>query len=92
MTWVALVVGVSTFALKLWALVDCFRHPDAAYRAADRLTRTLWIVILIACIALHLWVGGLAWGGLAGTVVALVYLLDVRPRVRAAEGSAPSAG
>mgnify|MGYP003392094347 CR=1 FL=1 len=85
MTWVALIVGVVSFALKIWALVDCFGHPDTAFRAADRLTRTLWIVILAAALALHLWVGGLAWGGVAGTVVALVYLLDVRPRVRAHE-------
>jgi Protein of unknown function (DUF2516) len=88
MTWVALVVGVASFALKIWALVDCFGHPDTAFRAADRLTRTLWIVILVAALALHLWVGGLAWGGVAGTVVALVYLLDVRPRVRAQERDA----
>jgi hypothetical protein len=84
-TWVALAVGVTTFALKIWALIDSFRHPDAAYRAADRLTRTVWIVILAAAIGLHLWVGGLAWGGIAGAVVALVYLVDVRPRVRASE-------
>ena len=83
MTWLALAVGVTTFALKLWALIDSFGHPDTAYRAADRLTRTLWIVILAAAIGLHVWVGGMAWGGVAGTVVALVYLVDVRPRVRA---------
>ena len=86
MTVVAVVVGFVTFALKVWALVDVFGHDDASYRASDRFTRTTWIVIMAGAIALHLWVGGLAWGGAMGTVVALVYLLDVRPRVRAVEG------
>jgi hypothetical protein len=84
-TLVAFVVGFVTFAVKIWALVDVFAHDDASYRACDRLTRTTWIVIMVGAIALHLWVGGLAWGGAMGTVVALVYLLDVRPRVRALE-------
>ncbi len=82
MAVVVLVAGFATFALKVWALVDAFRHPDTAYRAADRLTRVLWIVILAAALALHLWVGGVSWGGIAGTIVAVVYLADVRPRVR----------
>jgi hypothetical protein len=88
MTALALVVGFATFALKLWALVDVFRHPDPAFRAADRMTRTIWIVVMVAALALHLWVGGLAWGGVAGTIVALVYHVDVRPRVVRAEDAA----
>jgi len=81
MTLLAVAIGFATFALKLWALVDVFRHPDSAFRAADRMTRPIWIVVLVAGIALHLWVGGLAWGGIAGTVVAVIYLVDVRPKV-----------
>jgi hypothetical protein len=88
MTALAVAIGFATFALKLWALVDVFRHPDSAYREADRMTRRIWIAVLVAALALHLWVGGLAWGGIAGTVVALIYLVDVRPRVTRAEDAA----
>ncbi len=84
MTWWELTVGFVTFGIKIWALVDCFAHPDSAFRAADRMTRPVWIVVLAAVIALHVWVGGVTWGGVVGTVVAAVYLVDVRPRVRAA--------
>ena len=52
MTWWELTVGFVTFGIKIWALVDCFAHPDSAFRAADRMTRPVWIVVLAAVIAL----------------------------------------
>ncbi len=85
MTILAVAIGFASFLVKIWALVDAFGHADATFRAADRLTRAIWVVVLASALALHLWVGGTAWGGLAGTVVAGIYLADVRPRLRRIE-------
>jgi hypothetical protein len=82
---IVVALSLAGLALKVWALVDVTRHPDAAFRAADRLTRTIWIVILAAAIGLQLWVGGASWGGIMGTVVAVLYLVETRPRVTRAE-------
>lgn len=80
-----------TVTLALWALfliikgfafIDCLRRPAAAFPAVSRQTKTLWLVItglaavtgLLPGFTLHLI-------GLAGLVVALVYLFDVRQRI-----------
>jgi hypothetical protein len=82
-------ISLAGLALKVWALIDVTQRPDAAFRAADRLTRVLWIVIFGAALGLQLWVGGASWGGIMGTVVAVVYLVETRPRVRQAESGLP---
>jgi hypothetical protein len=82
---VVVALSLVGLALKVWALIDVTRRSDAAFRAADRLTRTIWIVVLAAAIALQLWVGGGSWGGIMGTVVAALYLIETRPRVARAE-------
>jgi Protein of unknown function (DUF2516) len=73
----ALLLGVKAFAL-----VDCFRRPAQAFPAVGRQTKTLWL-ILAAVAALTGLLPGLTLTifGIAGTVVAMIYLFDVRPRI-----------
>ena len=70
-------VGLGLFVLKLWALVDCATRPTAAFPLHNKLTKVAWLVIL----ALALLFGGLGILGIAGTVAAIVYLVDVKPAV-----------
>lgn len=71
-----------TLAVKGYAFVDCIRRPPSAFPAVGRQGKVLWLILT-----------GLAAGtgvfpsftlnliGIAGVVVALVYLFDVRPKI-----------
>jgi hypothetical protein len=75
--WAAVPVGVFAFIHAL------MQRPDA-YTAIDRLTKPAWLGITAgAAAALLLFsfagVGWIFW--IAGLVAALVYIVDVRPRL-----------
>jgi nitrate/nitrite transporter NarK len=72
------VIFLAVFAIKIWALVDALTRRDAAFPAAGKQTKTLWIVILV----LALFSGFLGFLSILGLVAAIVYLVDVRPAVK----------
>jgi len=76
---IMLVVGVGLLALKLWALIDCATRPQAAFPLHGKLSKVAWLVILGLAVLLNGNVLGIF--GIAGTVAAIVYLVDVRPAV-----------
>lgn len=83
-----LALGFGALALKVWALIDAIRQPSAAFPVAGKLTKPIWIAILVAAVVL----GGanvLGIFGLAGIVAAIVYLVDVRPAVSAIRPGGP---
>ncbi len=71
-----------TMVVKAVAFIDCIRRPAAAFPAIGRKSKVLWLILT-----------GLAAGtgiypaftlnliGIAGVVVALVYLFDLRPKI-----------
>lgn len=66
--------------VKVWALIDALTRRADAFVAADKLTKVAWLWILgltVAFAVVFPSVVGLF--SLAGTIAALVYLLDVRP-------------
>ena len=81
-------LAVAAFVVECWALVDAIIRPKAAFPAAGKQTKPIWLIIL-----------GIAFViGLAGAlnlltliniipivafVAAAIYLVDVRPKVRA---------
>ena len=66
--------------VKVWAMVDAVTRPAGAYPAADKLTKPAWLWILGLGLAAHIVFGNpLNFLSLAGTIGALVYLLDARP-------------
>ena len=77
---------VATLAFKVFALIDAAVRPDAAYSAAEKQTKTLWLVLLGLAVGIQLLSGNL-FGPLGinlfGLVAAIVYIVDVRPAVRA---------
>ena len=73
----ALLLGVKAFAL-----VDCFRQPAAAFPAVGRQTKTLWLILCaVSALTGVLPQLTLTLFGIAGTVVAMIYLFDIRPRI-----------
>ena len=93
------IMGAALFLLHAFALADAVVRPAAAFPAVDKQTKQLWLILLsvaVAWDALPVLVSGrlvfrsvMDMVVLAGTVVALVYLLDARPAVRSAGGRGP---
>lgn len=78
---VLLVLTVVFFGVKAFALVDCIRRQPADFPAAERRTKTFWLVILAISAATAIVASPIGIFGLIGLVAALVYLFDVRPRL-----------
>ena len=86
-----LVLGlwVVMLAVKGYAFIDCIRRPKEAFPAIGRKSKLLWLVLTGAAAVtglLYSYVSPLGLIGLAGAVIALVYLFDVRPRIREITG------
>lgn len=79
---VVLVLWVLFGIVKIWAFIDCVRRPAEAFPAVGRVSKVLWL-ILTGAAALTGLIPNLTIGiiGIAGIVVALVYLFDVRVRI-----------
>ena len=79
---VTLVLWVLFGIVKIWAFVDCVRRPAPAFPAVGRVSKVLWL-ILTGAAALTGLLPQLTLGiiGIAGLVVALIYLFDVRTRI-----------
>jgi hypothetical protein len=76
-----LVIDIVLLAVKIYAFVNALRYSDDAYRAAGKLNKTAWCVILGLGVAAQVVLAGspLNLINLAMTVAALVYLADVKP-------------
>ncbi len=75
-------LGLALFGLKAFALVDAAVRPEPVWRAAVAQSKTFWLVLLVIALLF----GGLGILGLAGLVAAVVYLVDVRPKLREVRG------
>ena len=86
---VFLIVALVMFAVKLYALIDAAVRPSAAFAAIDS-AKTTWIVLL----AIALFFQGISIFGLIALVIAIVYLVDTRPKLRGVQGRRrrPSSG
>lgn len=76
-------LNLGLLILTGWALVDALRRPAAAFVAAGKLTKPIWLGILgVSLVLLLLGAGILGLFGFVIAVAAIVYLVDVRPAVR----------
>jgi len=76
------VLGLVLFVAKLVAFVDSLRYPEGAYPAANKQTKTLWVVITGASAALQFFFNyPVGLFSIAGTIVVIIYFVDVRPAV-----------
>lgn len=78
------ILGLAVLVVEAWAFIDALTRPAQAYVAADKQTKNLWLALLGIALALNLLLGfgALSIFVIAGLIVALIYLLDVRPAVR----------
>ena len=66
-------VGV---VVTIWALADAISRPSGAFAAAGS-NKAMWITLIIVFWLLT---------GIIGPILAVVYLANIRPRVRAITG------
>ena len=86
--WFFWVLLLGAFVVETWAFVDAIIRPKAAFPAAGKQTKTIWLLIL--GVAFVIGIAG-AIGQLqlisifpiVAFVAASIYLVDVRPKVRA---------
>jgi hypothetical protein len=82
--WVLLLAAL---VIEAWAFIDAIRRPAAAFPAAGKQTKPIWLIIL--GLAFVIGIGG-AVGQLAllsllpivAFVAAAIYLVDVRPKIK----------
>ena len=81
-----LVTAVMVF--KIVALIDAATRREDAYRAADKRTKPFWLAVLGLAVVLDLLFTDTIFGifVIVGLVAAIVYMVDVRPAVRAISG------
>jgi hypothetical protein len=92
LNWFFWALAVAACIVELWAFVDALRRPTAAFPAASKQTKPLWLIITGVAGAIGLYAAtqvgssgiGLVVGILpvAAFIAAAVYLTDVRPKVR----------
>ena len=86
--WIVyLALTLVVFGVQLFALIDAIRRPASAFTAEGKLTKPIWLAILGVAAALgflSLPIGGpnLGFIGIIAVVAAIVYLVDVRPRLQ----------
>ncbi|MGF7119928.1 DUF2516 family protein [Rhodococcus sp. TAF43] len=81
-------IGLILFALKLvalagaaFAIFHAARQRKDAFTAVDKLSKPIWLGILVAALLVVFLFGPVNMLGLIGVVAICVYLVDVRPRV-----------
>ena len=74
MGWTLVVLnGIAMLAVTIWGIVDAAQRPDYQWVAAGQ-NKTMWIVLMAV---------GALFCGIFGFVLALVYLLSIRPKLMA---------
>jgi len=96
--WFFEVLSVAALCVEVWAFVDAVRRPAAAFPAAGKQTKPLWLVILGVAAVIGLWSSTLGGPNLVSLfpiiafVAAAIYLTDVRPKVKEFKGGSSSSG
>lgn len=67
------ILGLIGLGICIWAIVDAASRPTGAFSAAGS-SKAMWIALIAVFYLLT---------GIIGTVLAIVYLASIRPRVRA---------
>ncbi len=78
-SYVTLAVFFVLLVIKIFAFVNALLYSAESYLAADKLNKPTWCILLGVAVLLQLLPLPLMIVNLAMTVVALVYLADVRP-------------
>ncbi|WP_344265961.1 DUF2516 family protein [Streptomyces sodiiphilus] len=78
-------IFLGLLVLSIFAFVHAALQRADAFPAADKQTKQFWLIILGLTVAVQLFVPWLLLV-LAGTIAAIVYIVDVRPAIQAITG------
>jgi hypothetical protein len=79
-------ISLALFLFALFAFIDAAIHRADAYPAADKNTKTFWLIILgIAAVVMKLF-SIMSFLPVIGLIAVIVYMVDVRPAVRGIGG------
>src|SRR3954462_12713546 len=84
-------LNLGVLILVAWALIDALTRPPAAFVAAGKQTKQIWLAILSVSLLLCL-LGAAGYLRILGAVIAvaaIVSLVDVRPAVRGMRPGGP---
>lgn len=100
LNWFFWALAVAALIVELWAFVDAMRRPTAAFPAAGKQTKPLWLIILGVAGAIGLYSAASTGSSgirvvvgilpVAAFIAAAIYLVDVRPKVREIGRGGPS--
>ncbi len=87
LNWINWILLVAAFVVEAWAFVDALRRPTAAFPAAGKRTKPLWLVITGVSLAVGFFSAAyntslISIFPIAAFIAAAIYLTDVRPKVR----------
>jgi len=82
-------IELGTLAIGIWAFVDALMRATPLYAAADKLTKPAWLGITGGAAAVALLTDTVGIFGLIALVASIVYLVDVRPALRAVQRGNP---
>jgi len=95
--WFFEVLMLAAFVVEGWAFIDALRRPAAAFPAAGKQTKPIWLIILGVATVIGL--GSLAYSvqlvslfPIIAFVAAAIYLADVRPKVKEFRSDGRSSG
>jgi len=78
-------VPIAVLITAVYALVPAAMQRPDAYPAVDKLTKPVWLIILVAALLLA-FVMGPGFGSAIAACAAGVYLVDVRPKLLEIQG------
>ncbi|MEV0371006.1 DUF2516 family protein [Streptomyces sp. NPDC050636] len=82
-------LGYLQLALGVYAavmLIDAAVHREDAYRAADKQTKGMWLILLVIATALLFLLPFDMFLPIIGMIAVIVYTVDVRPALRQVAG------
>ncbi|MEV8534794.1 DUF2516 family protein [Streptomyces sp. NPDC051211] len=78
-------LGLAMLVLAVVAFVIALLAREDAYRAADKQTKTFWLVILGIAVLVNLFLGML-FLQIAGLIATIVFMVDVKPALKRVSG------
>lgn len=81
MSWLFLALQLGALIMCAYALVHAIRQRADAFPAVGKLTKPIWLAIIVVSMVVIFLVGPLHLLGIIGVVAVGVYLADVRPKV-----------
>ncbi len=77
-------LSLIALGFKVFIFIDVATRPAPSFTAANKMTKPFWLIIMGIAVAWNLLFPSLlGFVNLAGLAAAIIYLVDVRPAVRA---------